>query len=605
MKSIFRAQPAAWWLAGLLAGSVFVAPALADPPGRVARLSYNSGSVSFEPAGSQDWVDAQPNRPIYNGDTLWADAGARAEVNVGRVAVRLDSETSITLTNLDDQTAQVQLSQGTLELTVRRLDPNDIVEIDTPNLAFTATRPGTYRLSVAADGTSTVLAVERGQGNVVGQGNAYTISNAQAYSFTGNDLSNATYLDVPPPDDFDQFVASREQRFEQSQAARYVSHDMIGYEDLDGHGEWANADGYGNVWYPSGVAVGWAPYSTGSWAWVAPWGWTWVDAAPWGFAPFHYGRWALIGPRWGWIPGPVAVAPVYAPALVGFVGGAPGVSVGIGLGGGIGVGIGWFPLGPREVFTPGYEVSPGYVNRVNVSNTYVSATYVTNVYNNPAAQATYVNKTPGAMTAVSTGAFAGGQPVVRGGVAVSASFAAQAQVSHFAPVAPTAGALAAAPASSFHPPATSLARPVVAATPPPAAPVPFAAQQKQLQQSPGRPLTAAATQTIRATTPATGVAARPVTVVKPPAASAAPLARPAPAQAPARPGQLPAATRPPGSVQQAQPRPAAVPPRPVPAPAQVPGQAPHPAGAPAPPPAQAPAAHPEPHQGKPEEHREH
>jgi hypothetical protein len=39
---------------------------------------------------------------------------------------------------------------------------------------------------------------------------------------------------------------------------------------------------------------------------MSPWGWTWVDNAPWGFAPFHYGRWVGAGalgldPGGGWV----------------------------------------------------------------------------------------------------------------------------------------------------------------------------------------------------------------------------------------------------------------------------------------------------------------
>ena len=88
------------------------------------------------------------------------------------------------------------------------------------------------------------------------------------------------------------------------------------------------------------IASDWVPYHVGHWAWIAPWGWTWVDAEPWGFAPFHYGRWAEIEGRWGWVPGPVAVAPVYAPALVGFVGGG---GFGVAVGFGSTVGVGWYP----------------------------------------------------------------------------------------------------------------------------------------------------------------------------------------------------------------------------------------------------------------------
>ena len=48
-----------------------------DPPSRVARLSHTDGSVSFEPAGTDDWVSAAVNRPMTTGDKLWADNGAR------------------------------------------------------------------------------------------------------------------------------------------------------------------------------------------------------------------------------------------------------------------------------------------------------------------------------------------------------------------------------------------------------------------------------------------------------------------------------------------------------------------------------------------------
>jgi hypothetical protein len=104
-----------------------------------------------------------------------------------------------------------------------------------------------------------------------------------------------------------------------------------------------------------------------------------VDDAPWGFAPSHYGRWVNVSNRWGWIPGPRNVRPVYAPALVAFVGGS-GWSVSISLGGGSP--IGWFPLGPREVYVPSYQASRDYFNRVNVTNTVINNTTITNVYKN-------------------------------------------------------------------------------------------------------------------------------------------------------------------------------------------------------------------------------
>ena len=41
---------------------------MADPPARVARLSFFSGPVSFSPAGEDEWALATPNRPLITGD---------------------------------------------------------------------------------------------------------------------------------------------------------------------------------------------------------------------------------------------------------------------------------------------------------------------------------------------------------------------------------------------------------------------------------------------------------------------------------------------------------------------------------------------------------
>src|SRR6201997_2562831 len=106
-----------------------------DPPTRVARLGYMEGSVSFEPAGENDWVGAVDNRPLTTGDKLWADKDSRAELQLGSAVIRLSENTGISFLNLDDHTVQVQLSSGVINIRVRRLDRDDDLEIDTPNLA--------------------------------------------------------------------------------------------------------------------------------------------------------------------------------------------------------------------------------------------------------------------------------------------------------------------------------------------------------------------------------------------------------------------------------------------------------------------------------------
>ena len=296
--------------------------ACADPPTRVARISDIGGAVSFSPAGENDWGLATVNRPLVPGDRLWADIGARAELQAGSSVIRIGSATSVSVLNLDDNVLQLELTQGSVNVHVRRFAPDDVLEIDTPNLAFTIRQPGDYRIDVDPAGNATTVVTRAGSGEVYGEGAAYVVNAQTSYRFAGTGLRDYAFVAVPPPDELDRWAMDRDRRWERSASARYVSPEVIGYQDLDDNGTWRNVPDYGNVWVPNRVATGWAPYRDGHWAWIDPWGWTWVDDAPWGFAVSHYGRWAYFGNQWGWVPGPVRARAVYAPALVAFVGGS-------------------------------------------------------------------------------------------------------------------------------------------------------------------------------------------------------------------------------------------------------------------------------------------
>src|SRR6266403_2379540 len=126
-----------------------------DPPSRVARLGYMEGSVSFQPAGETDWVQAVPNRPMTTGDKLWADQDSRAELQLGSAVIRLSANTGFSFLNLDDRTAQLQLTSGSLNINVRHLDHDDAFEVDTRNQAFSIFRSGSFRLDASEDGTCT------------------------------------------------------------------------------------------------------------------------------------------------------------------------------------------------------------------------------------------------------------------------------------------------------------------------------------------------------------------------------------------------------------------------------------------------------------------
>lgn len=478
----------------------------ADPPSRVARLAYASGPVSMSPAGDSEWVQATVNRPLTTGDRLWVDDDARAELETGGALVRMHAGTSVSVLNLDDRITQLQLTQGALNVRVRRIAPNQVFEVDTPNLAFTLREPGAYRIEVDPDDDVTTIYVRRGQGEAYGDEAAYVIDSRQAYRFTGTNLREYEYVDAPRPDDFDRWSHSRDRRYDDSRSARYVSQDVIGYHDLDEHGSWRADATYGNVWYPDRVATGWAPYRDGHWAWIDPWGWTWVDDAPWGFAVSHYGRWAHVGGTWGWVPGPVRSRAYYAPALVVFVGGGNfQLTISSGLVGAVA----WFPLAPREVYRPAYRVSRDYFENINRSNTVVNNTVINNYYTNTnVTNVVYMNRSvEGAVVAVPTTAFVQSQPVSREALRVSRETIGSAPLALVAPLAPTEKSLRGAAAQGGKPPPRALERRVVARTAPPPAPVGFVAQQQRLSAEPGRPLDESVRKELRsaATAPAPAV----------------------------------------------------------------------------------------------------
>lgn len=500
---------------------VFSGLASADPPSRVARLGYVTGSVGFSPGGENDWMQATLNRPLTTGDRLWAEAGSLAEIEIGGAMIRMNAGTGIAMLNLDDRIIQLQLTQGELIVRVRRLEPGQVVEVDTPNLALTLRHPGEFRIEVDPYGDATTVFVRNGQAEVYGQGASYVINARQAYRFTGTGLRDVQTVFAARSDEFDLWASDRDRAFDLSVSARYVSPDVIGYQDLDAYGTWHIDASYGNVWFPSQVVPGWAPYRDGHWIWIDPWGWTWVDDAPWGFAVTHYGRWAHLRDRWGWVPGPVRARAYYAPALVVFVG---GVNFQITISSGIVGGVAWFPLAPREIYRPSYSVSRDYFEKVNLSNTVIKTTVINNYYNNPnITNIVYNNRrVPGAVVAVPKTTFVQSLPVAREAVHEYPDMTVNAPVVIVPPVAPIKRSVRGAGAERDQPPARVFERPVLARTVPPAVLPGFAAQQPQLTARPGKPLDDAARRELK---PAV-VAPAPVVRVVPPARDATRTLRP-------------------------------------------------------------------------------
>ena len=480
-------------------------PALADdgdPPGRVARLSDVEGAVSLEPAGMQEWTAATLNRPLTTGDRLWADHDSRAELDLGDAVIRLGSLTAFTFLNLDDTSAQLQLTAGTLLVRVRELSPNQVYEIDTPNVALLLEQPGAYRVEVSQSGDATLVKVSEGAAQATGITQSVGIGAAQQATFTGAASLSYDSASLGPADGLDDWAASRDGQFENSTSAEYVADDIPGTQDLDDNGRWQDTPEYGYAWVPTAIVVGWVPYRFGHWVWITPWGWTWVDQAAWGYAPFHYGRWVQWHNSWCWVPGPSQLRPVYAPALVAWLGvPAAGTTPASRRN------AGWFPLGPREVYVPGYPASANYVRNVNITNTTIVNSSALTTVSQTSAATHYVNNRPDAVTAVPQQIMTSGQRVGGHVVQVLATTLSRATVSA-APTLPPIRQSVLGPdegRAAVRPPAALLQRRVVARTPPPRAPAPFEKQLAAIQENGGRPLARGEIAQIQPATPAVPV----------------------------------------------------------------------------------------------------
>ena len=351
-----------------LACLVVSAWASADPPSRVARLGYTSGAVSFSPAGENDWVLAAVNRPLTTGDRLWADAGARAELQVGGAMLRMSAGTSVAVLNLDDSIAQLQLTQGTLNLRVRRLDPNQIIEIDTPNLAFTVRQPGRIPDRVDVDGNATDIYRAQGPGRRVRRRRVVRHRLAPAVSLHGDRparLRAARHAGIRRVRSLGDGSRSQLRHFDLGPLC-FAGRDRLSGPRCERHVAHRTrrtaTSGSRVAWPPAGrriaTAIGRGSTRGAGRGWTMPPGASPCPTTAAGRTsqrqrgagcPARCARAPTMPRRWSpsW-----AAATSSSRSRAGMVGG-----------------IAWFPLGPREVYRPSYAVSRRYFENVNVSNT--------------------------------------------------------------------------------------------------------------------------------------------------------------------------------------------------------------------------------------------
>lgn len=353
-----------------------------DPSRGVARISIINGDVSVKRGDSGEVTAAALNAPLMSQDYIHTGENSRAEVQFNSTDVlRMSANTDVHLADIEYNRYQIQIAAGTITFTVYQ-NPRAQGEIDTPSVSVRPTQPGAYRITVRDDGTSEIT-VRAGAAEIFSPRGTETLKPGQTMLARGNASDPEFQMErAIPMDEWDNWNDQCDQRYLKAESSeqKYVGADVYGTDSMEGYGQWQEDPDYGNVWVPT-VAPGWAPYRYGRWVWEDYYGWTWVSYDPWGWAPYHWGRWNYGRWGWSWCPGGIGVSPYWSPALVAFFGFGPysGFNVGFGFGWG---NIGWVALGPHEACHPwwgreyygrGFGRGGIIVNNTNVYNTYRNA----------------------------------------------------------------------------------------------------------------------------------------------------------------------------------------------------------------------------------------
>ena len=596
MRQLFR-RGAATIAAGVVGAAMVWSSAMAqgEPPARVARLAFTAGTVSFHDDEQSGWTPAVINTPLTTGDGLWTEPNARSEISLAGTRIRMEGATQLDMLVLDDTQTRFQLAQGRIDVKSLAMDANQPYEIVTPRGTVKLLQQGDYYVEAGSTEDPTRVGVRSGAAQIQAlNGQVLAVRANEVAEVMGDGASPQLRTIKTAPPAPPAYWASRDRQVVYD-APQYLSAGVTGYEDLNAYGDWINDGGYGRVWVPRSVPSGWAPYRTGHWAYVQPWGWTWIDEQPWGFAPYHYGRWANRGNRWVWVPPQRDVRPVYAPALVAFVG---GTELAVTLGNQSAAPVGWFPLGPREVYVPSYTADREYYRRLNRSARVEDRILEDRWQRAQRRQALAANREQAMInqrfaTVVPTSAFVRSQPVMRSALQVQPQAIATAPVAPVAaPPAPTASVVSATAA-----PTAAIPQPKGATAPAPqqqAAPADSSVPVAKTAVA-GMPTLAKPAATEKSVAPGPKlVATQPKAATDDKARQAVPTLAPrqgaAPPElkgpitpAPAQPGKPGAPAKP----QQAAPQPQTAPPIPAPAPQARPADPDRQQAAPAPGPQQA------------------
>ncbi|HYA11925.1 MAG TPA: DUF6600 domain-containing protein [Thermodesulfovibrionales bacterium] len=347
-------------------------------------LSLIDGDVQIYTEDNAEWVAADINMPLRDGDRIWVPGEGRAELQLNDgSSLRLTEDSSLDILRTEGRSFQFFLNSGHAYVNFRGLK-GTLLQLDTPVSSTRAYERGIYRVDVPDD-RYTDISVDRGVVYAESRNGSTRVREGYTLSLRGDDYADLHPLE--PSNGWEDWNEERDRTlYERQYSTRYLPDELSPYSyDFDRYGRWVYARDYGYVWTPSVVvSAGWSPYRLGRWAWIGG-DYVWVSYEPWGWVPYHYGRWIFnVSIGWCWVP-PIRGAVYWGPGFVGWVYTPEYVA--------------WVPLAPGETYY-GY----GYYgpHSVNITNVSINNIYVKKVYKN-----VYVNN---AVTVVHKETFVKGKP---------------------------------------------------------------------------------------------------------------------------------------------------------------------------------------------------
>ena len=285
-------------------------PAIADSHARIVRLSYIDGDVELDKADGHGFTTAYLNMPITYQSKLWArDGQAEVEFEDGS-SVRLTPDTIVAFTDLSldtegRRTTLVALQQGTAYFDIRHRD-SDIFEVDFSHERVQSVKSARFR--VDAEKESLELATMKGEVQVSnGPGTEVAVKTGEMIRLDSDDPDRyylSKGIDAETYDGWDSERASSHDQAVSVAADSGYNGVVYGLSDLSSYGNYFYVPGYGYMWRPNSMGLGWDPFDDGYWISYPGYGYTFVSGYPWGWAPYRYGSWQFVnGYGWCWAPG--------------------------------------------------------------------------------------------------------------------------------------------------------------------------------------------------------------------------------------------------------------------------------------------------------------